>query len=112
MIKKGEGDRREALFGGQKAVTVWNLLGKTQAGPFTAVLSCELEPGGSVGRHHQQYFPEIVLGVEGDGVATVDGDARPLTPGEVVFLPLGSSLAIENRSGEEPLRYLIIKARN
>ena len=70
-LEKGRGDRREALFGGDGAVTVWNLLGRAAADPFTAVLSCELDPAGSVGRHQQTEYPEIVVGLEGDGVAVV-----------------------------------------
>lgn len=111
QVANGNGDRREALFGGKGAVTVWNLLGRTQAPPFTAVLSCELDPGGSVGKHHQQHFPEIVLGLEGDGRATVNGNAQPLVPGAVVYLPLGATLEIANLSEDAPLRYVIIKAQ-
>jgi len=91
-------------------VRVWNLLQQNGAGPFTAVLSCALAPGGSVGRHVQEHFPELVIGVEGDGQASVDGHVARLSPGDVVYLPLGSILAIENRSNDAPLRYLIIKA--
>ncbi|MFK7986124.1 MAG: cupin domain-containing protein [Sandaracinaceae bacterium] len=110
-LEKGKGDRREALFGGDGAVTVWNLLGRQRAEPFSAVISCELDPGGSVGRHQQTDFPEIVIGVEGDGVAVIDGEPVPLGPGDVAHLPLGSILSIENLSVEAPLRYLIVKAR-
>lgn len=109
---KGASDRREALFGGAGAVTVWNLLGRRRAEPFTAALACELEPGGSVGRHLQEHFPEIVVGLEGEGRALVDGAPQPLGPGDVAHLPRGSILAIENLSSETPLRYLIIKARD
>ena len=108
---KGASDRREALFGGTGAVSVWNLLGRSSAEPFTAVLGCELDPGGSVGRHVQEHFPEIVIGLEGEGRALVDGEPQPLGPGDVAHLPKGSILAIENTSASEPLRYLIIKAR-
>lgn len=110
-VRKGSGDRREALFGGEGAVTVWDLLGRMSASPFVAVLSCELDPAGSVGRHVQEHYPEIVIGLEGDGEASVNGELRPLTPGQVVHLPLGAVLAITNRSKDEPLRYLIIKAK-
>lgn len=108
-IEKGPADVREALFGGEGAVKVWNLLGRQRAAPFTAVLSCELDPNGSVGEHVQQADPEIVLGVEGEGEAAVNGEWHPLRPGDVVFLPLGSTLQIRNRA-DVPLRYLIIKA--
>jgi quercetin dioxygenase-like cupin family protein len=110
---KGQPDVREGLFGGRGAVRVWDLLAdhaKSPA-PFTAVLSCELDPGGSVGRHVQEQFPELVIGLEGAGEAAVDGRPQPLDAGDVVHLPLGSVLALRNRSDTEPLRYLIIKAR-
>lgn len=81
------------------------------AGPFSAVLSCRLEQGGSVGRHVQTEFPEIIVGISGDGEATVDGVAHPLGEDDAVFLPLGSVLSLVNRSETEPLRYLIVKAR-
>lgn len=110
-IEKGRPSLRADLFGGSGGVKVWDLLAGASAEPFTAVLSCELAPGGVVGRHQQQAFPEIVLGVEGHGVANVDGVDRPLEPGDVVHLPLGSVLALRNHSDSHPLRYLIIKAR-
>jgi quercetin dioxygenase-like cupin family protein len=109
-IEKGAFSLRSELFGGRGDVRVWSLL-DAEAGPFTAVLSCELSPGGSVGPHVQQEFPEVVIGVEGQGEATVDGRRQPLSAGDAVFLPLGSVLAIENRAPDAPLRYLIIKAR-
>lgn len=102
--------RREALFGGRGAVRVWDLLAGKPSAPFTAALWCELDPGGSVGRHVQEHFPEIVVGVEGQGEAQVNGEAHPLGRGDVVHLPLGAVLAIENHSSDAPLRYLIIKA--
>jgi quercetin dioxygenase-like cupin family protein len=103
-------DVRTELFGGTGAVAVWNLM-DGEGAPFTAVLWCELSPSGSVGRHVQQEFPEIVVGLDGEGCATVDGIPRALGPGDVVHLPLGSVLSIENRSSDAPLRYLIVKAR-
>lgn len=102
-------DARAELFGGKGVVKVWNLM-RQAADPFTAVLWCELEAGGSVGAHRQEAFAEIVVGVEGEGEATVDGHASPLGPGDMVHLPLGSVLSLRC-TGEQPLRYLIIKAR-
>ncbi len=101
---------RKNLFGGQGTVQIWDLLGRLAAPPFAAILWCELEPGGRVGKHRQEECPELVLGIEGDGQASVDGELVPLGQGDVVHLPLGSVLAIENRSDAAPLRYLIVKA--
>jgi quercetin dioxygenase-like cupin family protein len=101
-------DRRERLFGGRGAVRVWSL--SDPRPPFAAILACELEPDGSVGEHVQQAHAEVVIGLEGEGVARVGGAPRPLAPGVVVELPLGQTLALENGSTRHPLRYLIVKA--
>lgn len=104
-------DSRSALFGGKNAVRVWSL-DSSPMPPFTALLACELEPDGSVGAHVQQEFPEVVIVIEGRGSATVSGRTVPLHSGVVVSLPQGQTLAIENASSSEPLRYLIVKARD
>lgn len=108
-VQKGAPDVRRELFGGRGEVWVWDLLGAA-AEPFTALLSCELSPGGSVGRHVQQEFAEVLVGLDGRGEASVDGRACALVAGDVVHVPRGAVLAIENH-GDLPLRYLIIKAR-
>jgi quercetin dioxygenase-like cupin family protein len=102
-------DRREALFGGTGAVRVWSLV-DTPMLPFKAVLACELEAGGSVGSHVQDHYPEIVIGISGQGKAFVEGLAAQLVPGAVIELPRGYTLAIENESTDSALRYLIIKS--
>ncbi len=103
-------DCRQALFGGRGAVRVWSLVDSPMP-PFTATLACELEASGRVGTHVQEEYPEIVIGISGSGKAFVEGRPQPLTPGRVVELPRGYTLAIENESTDNPLRYLIIKAR-
>jgi quercetin dioxygenase-like cupin family protein len=99
------------LFGGKGQVLVRDLLRGARAGPFVAVLACELEAGGSVGTHRQEHCPEIVVCTAGRGRARVDGAPIELGPGAVVWLPLGSVLSLENLSGDEALAYLIVKAR-
>lgn len=108
-MKHGQGHRQDSLFGGRGAVYVWDLLRQKQAPPFSAVLYCELEVGGEVGKHRQQRDPEIVIGVAGSGVAIVDDVECALEPGAVVHLALGATLSIRNK-GSEPLEYLIVKA--
>lgn len=98
------------LFGGSGTVRIWSLI-KRQLPRFSAVLWCELEPGGSVGRHVQQEASEIVVVLEGEGLAHVSGKPQTLQPGAVVSLPLGDQLELNNTSDCEPLRYLIVKAR-
>jgi quercetin dioxygenase-like cupin family protein len=113
-MRKGLGQpaRREALFGGTGEVLVWDLFGGAHFPPFTAVLACELAPGGRVGAHRQEHFPEIVVITEGEGTAELDGVPCAIAMGSVLALPLGSVLSIANRSNEAPLRYLIVKAQD
>ena len=75
------------------------------------MLACELAPGGKVGTHRQEHYPEIVVVTEGEGTAELDGVASPIGIGSAIALPLGSTLALANGSSEQPLRYLIVKAR-
>jgi mannose-6-phosphate isomerase-like protein (cupin superfamily) len=103
-------DLRQALFGGQGAVRVWALTARPTL-PFTAVLACELDPSGSVGAHVQEHDPEIVIAISGRGIVKVNDLPVTFAAGQVVELALGHTLAIENTSSTEPLRYLIIKAR-
>lgn len=110
-FEKGPVDVRENLFGGSGRVRVSSLL-RGAAEPFTAILSCELDAGGSVGRHVQQEFAEVVIGVSGSGEASVNEHLFPLCAGDVVHVPLGAVLSIDNRNSQEPLCYLIIKARS
>ena len=109
-LEKGTPDVRRELFGGSGEVRVWNLL-QGSAEPFTAILSCELSAGGSVGRHVQEHFAEVVIGVSGSGTAAVNEQRWPLGAGDVVHVPLGAVLSIDNHTSQVPLRYLIIKAR-
>lgn len=109
-LKPVADDVRTELFGGSGAVSVWNLLGRQPAAPFTAVLACELSPGGEVGRHVQQRDAELLIGLEGTGVVTLAGVAKEFGPGVVVHVRFGASLAIRNTDDTAVLRYLIVKA--
>jgi quercetin dioxygenase-like cupin family protein len=102
-------DVRHGLFGGHGAVRVWALTAQP-ALPFTAVLACELDPGGSVGAHVQEQYPEIVVAISGTGTVTVNDEPAAFGPGRVIELARGQTLSISNASSVEPLRYLIIKA--
>ena len=103
-------DVRRELFGGKGAVRVWALTG-APALPFTAVLACELDAGGSVGPHVQEQYPELVIGISGSGSTSVNGASTQFDAGSVVELARGQTLAIVNESPDVPLCYLIIKAQ-
>ena len=101
-------DARAALFGGEGTVRVWDLGGRV--GALSAVLFCELEPGGRVGRHVQSHDDEVVIVVEGEAVIYVQGQSHACVKGSAVPLALGQTLEIDNASVTDPVRYLIVKA--
>jgi mannose-6-phosphate isomerase-like protein (cupin superfamily) len=103
-------DERQDLFGGHGVVRVTDLLGATVCAPFQAVLECELEAGAAVGTHLQADYAEIVIVIEGTGTIAVNDEQRTVVAGDVVALPLGATLAIDNSGQERSLRYLIVKA--
>jgi hypothetical protein len=107
-VGRGNPDRRPSLFGGRGEVRVWSLM-DGELPPFDCVLGCELDAGGSVGAHVQDECTEIVIVTEGRGHARVGDQSIPLSPGIVVRLPLGETLALRNGSDTDVLRYLIIK---
>lgn len=102
--------RRDALFGGTGSVRVQPLERGALPPPFTTALLCELSPGGTVGAHVQQTDSELIIALEGEAVAYVDGAAHALSPGGVAGLPLGAKLELDNASAKAPFRYLIVKA--
>lgn len=102
-------DARPALFGGEGTVRVWDLGGRV--GALSAVLWCELEPGGRVGKHVQSHDDEVVVVLEGEAVIYVQGKAHACARGTAVPLALGQTLEIDNASPSEPVRYLIVKAK-
>ena len=100
---------RADLFGGQGIVQLWSLIHPERAEPFKAALWCELEPGGSVGAHRQEHYPELILCLSGEGSARIGPRWFSFLPGVCLHLPLGEILAL--RAGNAaPLVYLIIKA--
>ena len=100
--------QQENLFGGKGIVEIESLL-KEGSFPFSAILHCTLEAGGSVGRHRQQRDPELVIGVSGQGTITINGKAHRLEVKTAIFVPFGAILSIDNGSETEQLEYWIIK---
>jgi len=103
---------RRDLFGGTGEVVVQDLIGKQEVKPFEAVLACELEKDGKVGAHHQETADEIVICLGGEGRVLVGGAPREFKPGAVAYIARGTTMALENLSSSEVLRYLIVKARS
>jgi putative monooxygenase len=53
-----------------------------------------------VNAHYHPYSEEFLLVVEGEVTVTVDGQDVVLGPQEAVFVPIGATHRVDNRSGE------------
>ena len=63
-----------------------------------------LEPGQATERHYHAETEEIYYLVEGSGEMELDGDRRPVSPGDAILIPAGAWHQI--RAGVEELRFL------
>jgi len=97
------------LFGGQGTVEIDSLL-IDKGQPFSAVLWCSLEVGGSIGKYCQQRDPEIILCISGKGEICIDSQVHSMTAKSLVYMPFGSVMSLLNTSETEPFVYVIVKA--
>lgn len=64
-----------------------------------------LPASGATQRHYHRLSEEFYFILEGQGLMEVDGETRPVGPGDAILIPPGAWHQI--RSGEEvPLRFL------
>ncbi len=56
--------------------------------------------GGTAGQPHQVSKEEVFVLLTGQLTVTLDGVSSTLTPGEVILVPPGSSLCIDNDAAE------------
>jgi mannose-6-phosphate isomerase-like protein (cupin superfamily) len=64
-----------------------------------------LEPGQATQRHYHARTEEIYVVLDGAGEMEVDGDRRPVGPGDAILIPPGAWHEIR-AEGSEPLRFL------
>jgi quercetin dioxygenase-like cupin family protein len=78
---------------------------RTPSAGLTAGVA-ELEPGGWLGLH--RHTPaEIYYGLEGRGVATIEGKDYDIAPGTAVFIPGDAEHGVRN-IGARTLRFLYV----
>ena len=66
-----------------------------------------LPAGASVSRHHHLETEEVYYILSGAGRMTVGDEAREVTAGDAIFIPLGQSHRLEN-IGPEPMTLLLV----
>ena len=75
-----------------------------------AVVKCSyLEPGQETPPHIHQNAVDVIVIVEGEGEATVDGKKRRVSAGDVILNPSGTLHGIKN-DGSERLTKVVIQS--
>jgi mannose-6-phosphate isomerase-like protein (cupin superfamily) len=68
-----------------------------------SLAEARLPAGGATTRHHHRLSEEFYFILEGEGEMEVDGERRPVAPGDAVLIPAGSWHQVRAAS---PLRFL------
>ena len=76
-------------------------------GPEFDVGIQEVAPECSVREHVHDHHEEVIIVLEGDGTATIDGEAHPMRTGTILYLAPGSRHQFINQ-GNIPLRFCFV----
>jgi len=76
-------------------------------GPEFDVGIQEVAPECSVREHVHDRHEEVIIVLEGDGTATIDGEAHPMRTGTILYLAPGSRHQFINQ-GNIPLRFCFV----
>lgn len=71
-------------------------------GEHTQLVIMTIQPGGEIGLETHEHNDQVLGFVSGTGEARVDGEASPVTPGDVVVVPAGAEHNFVN-TGPNPL---------
>jgi mannose-6-phosphate isomerase-like protein (cupin superfamily) len=72
--------------------------------PAQSLAEATLDTGASTERHFHERSEEIYFVLQGSGTMELDGEERPVGPGDAVLIPPGAWHQI--RAGGGPLRFL------
>jgi mannose-6-phosphate isomerase-like protein (cupin superfamily) len=71
-------------------------------GEHTQLVVMTIQPGDAIGAETHDHNDQILAFTSGTGEAVVDGETRPVGPGDVVAVPAGVHHDFRN-TGDEPL---------
>ena len=70
---------------------------------FSQVVLMSIEPGSEIGEETHDDVDQVLVFVEGDGEAILEGLAAPVVPNQLVFVPAGTLHNFRN-TGSGPLK--------
>ena len=78
-------------------------------GKFTQIVVMSIPVGSDIGAETHDHTDQIICIVDGEGMAYVNGDERPIDEHDVVFVPAGIKHNFVN-TGDEPLKLFTVYA--
>jgi len=90
---------------GSDKVEMAMMVGRDDGAPNFSLRQFKVAPGGHSPRHSHDYEHEVVV-IGGSGEVLLEGEYRPIGPGDVVFVPPDQEHQF--RAGDEGLRFLCL----
>jgi mannose-6-phosphate isomerase-like protein (cupin superfamily) len=78
-------------------------------GKFSQVVVMMVPPGGEIGEEVHEGNDQLLVFVEGEGEAVLDGRTSPVAPNQLVFVHAGTRHNFRN-TGQVPLRLVTVYA--
>lgn len=78
-------------------------------GRHSQVVLMTVPPGGEIGEEVHDRVDQILLFLDGDGEAILEGERSPVAPNDLVFVKAGTRHNFLNR-GDKPLRLVTVYA--
>ena len=91
---------------GVQGVSMRVMVGREDGAPNFAMRHFKVDPGGHTPRHSHDYEHQVVI-LKGRGEAFDQGEHRPISEGDVLFVGADDEHQFLN-TGEEPLEFLCL----
>lgn len=100
-----EAPTKPVTMPGAEGVEMAMMVGRDDGAPNFALRHFRVAPGGNSPRHSHDYEHEVFI-VEGAGQVLLEGQFRPIKPGDVVLVPADQEHQF--KAGAEGLRFLCL----
>lgn len=103
MVRKTRKEIKQGLRGGKGEVEINHIVSKEELnGHGNMYAMCRLKPGCSIGWHQHVGNTEPYFILEGQGIfVDNDGSRTEVGPGDVCYIDVGQSHAMENNSDKD-----------
>ena len=91
---------------GAEGASMAIMVGREHGAPNFALRQFRVAPGGFTPRHSHDYEHEVVI-LEGQGEILLEGEYRPIRPGDVIFVPADHEHQFRTTGGQG-LRFLCL----